>query len=102
MDDPHYPRYPADDEGRNPIPPCFFLERCIPYSIFTERKDEVEALKEVGDGVAEADEDVEEEDPDHGEGRDCLQKWTLVILIIRVWTVAAIVAGTTFRSNLKK
>ena len=99
MDDPHYPRYPADDEGRNPIPPCFFLELCIPYSIFTERKDEVEALKEVGDGVAEADEDVEEEDPDDGKGRECLQEWTLVIL---VWTVAAPVACITFWSNLRK
>ena len=43
-------------------------------SVLTELKDEVEALEEVSDGIAEADEDVEEEDPDHGEGCDCLQK----------------------------
>ena len=77
MDDPNYPWYPADDEGGDPIPPC--RVDCYPIprkafiaSVFTELKDEVEALKEVGDGVAETDEDVEEEDPDDGKGRECL------------------------------
>ena len=98
MDDPHYPRYPADDEGCDPVPLWIFLDRSIPYSIFTERKNEVEALEKVGDGVPKADEDVEEEDPDDSEGCDGLQERSLVIL---VRTVTAPVACITFWSNLR-
>ena len=87
MDDPHNPRDPADDQRGHSVPPGGVDSYSIPQvcqgitpSIFIELKDEVEALEEVSDGVPKADQDIEEEDPDHGEGCDCLQKRTLVIL----------------------
>ena len=103
MDDPHNPRNPADEQCGHSVPPGWVDSYSIPQpsvapSVFIELKDEVEALEEVSDGVPKADQDIEEEDPDHGEGCDCLQKRTLVIL--RVCTGAAPVAGITFGSSL--
>ena len=106
MDDPHYPRYPADDKGSDPILPgrvdstaCFTHHYAVISSVLTELKDEVEALEEVSDSIPKADEDVEKEDPDDGEGCDCLQERTLVILVL---TVSAPVACITSWSNLRK
>ena len=107
MDDPHYARYPADDKGSDPILPggvdssgqSIGIQYALISSVFTELKDEVEALEEVSDGIPKADKDVEEEDPDDSEGCDCLQERTLVILVL---TVATPVACITFWSNLRK
>ena len=88
--DPHQPGYPADDESRHPVFPggvpwLWLYSGAEPF-----RKDEVEALEKIGDGVPEADEDVEEQDPDDGEGGAGLQEPA-----VNFSTPATPVAGST-------
>ena len=74
VDDPHQPGYPADDECCHPVLPgrVPWLWRHSGAEPF--RKDEVEALEKISDGVPEADENVEEQDSDDGEGGAGLQE----------------------------
>ena len=95
VDYPHQPGYPADDEGRHPVLPGRVPWLWLYSGAEPVRKDEVEALKEICDGVPEADEDVKEQDPDDGEGGACLQEPA-----VNFSTPATPVAGSTCFSDL--
>ena len=93
VDDPDQPGYPADDESRHPVLPGRVPRLWLHSGAEPFRKDEVEALEKIGDGVPEADEDVEEQDPDDGEGGAGLQEPA-----VNFSTPATPVAGPTCRS----
>ena len=103
VDDADYPRDPADDQGRHPVPPGG-VDCGVKSSVGGKLEDEVEALEKVGDGVPKADGYVKEENPDDCEGGESLQE-PGVSLIITTAVAAPVTASTysvTFGSLLTK